>query len=168
MKVTMMMAVTVDGKIARNNAHFPDWTGKEDKQLFKELTQKAGVVIMGSKTFDTIGKPLPHRKNIILTRNKNRTSEKENLVFTQKNPGEIIADLSAEGYREAILAGGARINYLFAKENLIDELLITISPIVFGEGISLLSDPFPMELTLKDFHRLGSHGILARYAVVKT
>ena len=34
MKITMLMAVTADGKIARNSSHFPDWTSKEDKKVF--------------------------------------------------------------------------------------------------------------------------------------
>lgn len=62
MKVTLLMAMTLDGKIGKSHDHFPDWTGKADKTLFVRLTKKAGVIIMGSKTFDTIGRPLPNRK----------------------------------------------------------------------------------------------------------
>ena len=65
MTVTLLMALTLDGKIAKDPDHYPDWTGKEDKKLFAEISKKAGVVIMGSKTFDTFGKPLPNRKNVI-------------------------------------------------------------------------------------------------------
>ncbi len=139
MKLTMLMAMTLDGKIGKNPDHFPDWTGKADKKLFVELTRKAGVVIMGSKTFDTIGIPLPGRKNIILTRDKSRKSEWDNLLFTDASPKEIVANLEKEGFSEAILAGGAKINSLFAEENLIDEIIVTISPKIFGTGMSLFS-----------------------------
>ena len=74
MKVILIMAMTVDGKIGKSHDHFPDWTGTEDKRLFAKISRQAGVVIMGSKTFDTIGKPLPQRKNVILTRNRARRS----------------------------------------------------------------------------------------------
>ena len=77
MKLILVMALTVDGKIGKDDAHFPDWTGSEDKKMFKAVTRRAGVVIMGSKTYDTIGKPLPGRKNVILTRNPHRLSEGE-------------------------------------------------------------------------------------------
>jgi dihydrofolate reductase len=36
MKVTLVMALTVDGKIGKSPEHFPDWTGKEDKRIFRE------------------------------------------------------------------------------------------------------------------------------------
>jgi len=68
MKVTLLMALTADGLIGKDDAHLTDWTATEDKKLFKSFTQKAGVVIMGSKTFETLDRPLPGRKVIILTR----------------------------------------------------------------------------------------------------
>ena len=82
MEVILVMAMTLDGKIARDSLEPVDWTGKADKQYFVQVTRKAGVVIMGSRTFDTIGKPLPGRKNIVMTRNKDRKSQAKNLVFT--------------------------------------------------------------------------------------
>ena len=77
-----MMAITADGMIARDHSHFPDWTCPADKKMFKELTQKAGVVIFGSRTFETIGKPLGGRLNIVLTRHPERYDPAENLMFS--------------------------------------------------------------------------------------
>lgn len=168
MKVTLLMAITLDGKIGKDSDHFPDWTGKADKKLFVELTKKAGVLIMGSKTYNTIGKPLPERKNIILTRNKERKSEWENLIFTDDAPKKILEDLEKEGYEEVILAGGAKINTLFAQENLIDEIIVTISPLVFGAGISLFTEAVSLNLELKHTEKLDKNLILAHYKVHKT
>ena len=95
MKVMLVMALTVDGIIARDPNHFPDWTSREDKRMFKQVTQKAGVLVMGRKTYDTIGKPLPGRKNIVLTRNKQRQSAHQNLTFTDKEPGALLTALEA-------------------------------------------------------------------------
>ena len=167
MKVTLLMAITLDGKIGKDPDHFPDWTGKEDKQLFKKITQKAGVVIMGSKTFDTIGKPLPGRKNIVLTRRPDRVSTWPNLVFTGQDPKEILNGLEQEGFSEAILAGGAKINLLFARANLIDDILITIVPRIFGAGISLFPEKIDLPLALEDLKTMGKGMILARYSVIK-
>ena len=167
MKLILVMALTVDGKIGKDDAHFPDWTGSEDKKMFKAITLRAGVVIMGSKTYDTIGKPLPGRKNVILTRNPHRLSEGEALVFTNKDPVTILRELSEAGFKEAVLAGGARVNYLFAQHRLIDELVVTFAPRVFGSGLSLFSDPVCMALALEELRRLGKNLILARYRVVK-
>ncbi len=50
MEVILLMAMTLDGKIARTHSELVDWTGKKDKQYFVTVTRDAGVVIMGSKT----------------------------------------------------------------------------------------------------------------------
>lgn len=167
MKVTLVMALTLDGKIGKDPDHFPDWTGKEDKKLFAEISKKAGVVIMGSKTFDTFGTPLPGRKNIIMTRDKHRKSDWENLVFTNKKSKEILEDLEKEGYATVILAGGALANSLFAEENLIDEIIVTISPKIFGYGLSLFSEEISMELRLETLERVGQNLVCLRYKVLK-
>ena len=166
MKVTLLMALTVDGKIAKHANHFPDWTEKADKKMFKEITLKAGVIIMGSKTYDTIGKPLPGRKNIVLTRNPHRKSKADNLVFTSDLPQKVLADLEAAGVDHAVLIGGAKINSLFAMKGLIDEMILTYCPKAFGTGLSLFSSEISMDLELKEVHKIGENSVAATYAVV--
>jgi len=166
MKVTLMMAITLDGRIGKSPDHFPDWTGKADKKLFVALTKRAGALIMGSKTFDTIGKPLPGRKNVIMSRNKTRKSEWENLVFTDASPRDILKNLETEGFSEVILAGGALVNSLFAEEKLIDEIIVTISPKIFGVGMSLFAEEISMELELRTMEKLDRHRVCLTYGVV--
>lgn len=166
MKLTAVMALTVDGKIGINDAHFPDWTGKSDKRMFKDITMKAGAVIMGSKTFDTIGKPLANRKNIVMTRNPLRLSHWDNLIFSSKSPKAILDDLKMEGFSEAVLAGGATINLLFAKAGLIDELIVTYAPKIFGQGLSLFSEAVAIDLDLKEVKSLDGGVIYARYLIL--
>jgi len=161
------MAITLDGKIGKDSDHFPDWTGKEDKKLFVEMTKQSGVLIMGSKTFDTIGKPLPKRKNIIMTRDKTRVSKWDNLVFTNNKPKEILERLEKEEFNEVILAGGTQINTLFAKENLIDELVVTVSPLVFGKGLGLFTENIEMSLSLLDMKKISEEVICLKYKVLK-
>ena len=58
------------------NGEIP-WTIKGEQKQFKELTTGT-VVIMGRKSFEEIGKPLPNRKNIIVSRNEKFSGE--NLI----------------------------------------------------------------------------------------
>jgi dihydrofolate reductase len=167
MKLMLVMAMTVDGRIARGPDHFPDWTGSEDKKRFAAITRQAGVVIMGARTFDTIGAPLPGRKNVILTRNRERRSRWDNLVFCDRPPAALLAELRREGYTTAVLAGGATINTLFAREGLIDEIELTIAPKIFGQGVSLFSSPLDLKLDLLCAEPLGSGLVCLRYAVLR-
>ena len=166
MHVSLMVAITVDGKIARAPDHYPDWTGKADKRLYVDITKRAGVMIMGSKTFDIIGRVLPGRKTVVMTRNRQRRSERNDLVFTQDPPQKIVADLAAQGYEEAVVVGGATINQLFADKGLIDELILTISPYAFGTGLSIFSDALDLKLDLKKFWQLDENTLCVRYAVL--
>jgi len=166
MKLTMMMAMTADGMIARNHAHFPDWTCRSDKLMFKTLTQKAGAVIFGSRTYEIIGKPLAGRLNVVLTRRPERFQPGDNLMLWSESPESLLKDLAAKGYHEVILAGGAIINSLFVKSRLIDELVLTVSPMIFGQGVTLFSEPCNLNLELLDVQNLETHSLVLRYRVL--
>ena len=118
-----------------------DWTGKPDKKYFVQLTKKAGVMIMGSKTYDTIGKPLPDRLNIVMTRDKSRQSDQDNLIFTDLSPAKILEDLELKGYTSVALIGGAEVNTSFARDNLITQVHLTLVPRLFGSGLSIFAPP---------------------------
>jgi len=167
MNVILLMAVTADGMIARDSSQIIDWTGKKDKKYFVHVTRKSGVMIMGSKTFDMIGKALPGRKNIVMTRDKSRKSHDKNLIFTDKAPGVIIQELHAQGIETAVLVGGAIVNTLFLKKNLIDEIHVTIVPRLFGKGLPMFNKSFDTQLELINIEKLGQNHILLKYRVQK-
>lgn len=162
-----MMAQSVDGIIARHKEHFPDWTCPADKKLFKQVTQKAGVLIMGSRTYAAIGKPLPGRLNIVYTRHPERFAQVDGILLTSMEPPLLLEQLEAQGYKEVIVTGGAEINSLFAGLGLIDEFLITISPIVFGQGLSLFNGPVDLRLSLMSTTMLDQDTLNLHYRVEK-
>ncbi len=166
MKVTLVMAVTLDGKIAKHENHFADWTEKEDKLFFQKHTTHAGVLIMGSRTFDTIGRPLPNRKNIVMTKKTDRVSDNPDLEFSNEPPKKILQQLENEGFQEVVIAGGSKINTLFAKEKLITDVMLTISPVIFGTGMSLFDTEIGLQLELKDTQKLGLNSVLLHYQVL--
>lgn len=169
MKVTLLMAITLDGKIAQSSDHFPDWTGKADKKFFMEQTKAAGCLIMGSKTYDTIGRPLPGRKNVIMTRRPEtriHAYEASALEFTSAQPAELVTQLKTEGFEQVILGGGAEINTLWAQAGLIDEVVLTISPLIFGKGISLFNRPLNLKLELEELTTLDDDLVCVRYKVL--
>jgi dihydrofolate reductase len=162
MKITLMAAVTLDGKIARNVAHFSDWSSREDKRLFIAATRRAGVIILGNNTFKTLPAPLPGRLHVVLTRRLDDKRDIPGVVeYTDKSPQEIVADLEAKGYTEAVLTGGALVNSLFLQAGLVDEIWLTVEPLIFGEGIDLFRGAeFDLRARLVHFERLNEQGTL--------
>lgn len=65
--MTIIVATDLNFAIGKENT-IP-WRQREDMRRFKELTTD-NTVIMGSKTFDSIGKPLPNRHNVVLSRSR--------------------------------------------------------------------------------------------------
>lgn len=167
MKVIMLMAVTADGMIARDSMQLVDWSGSADKKYFVEITKQSGVMIMGSKTFDTIGRVLPGRKNIVMTRDKRRISQDDSLMFTDQPPAKVLKDLAAEGYSCVTLIGGAVINTLFIQAGLVDEVHLTMVPRFFGQGLPLFSHSMDIDLELMDVSKFENTHVLLRYHVKK-
>ncbi|MBN9671601.1 dihydrofolate reductase [Roseibium aggregatum] len=91
------------------------WHLKSDLKNFKELTQKKAV-IMGRKTFDSIGRPLPNRKNIVLTRNTEGLPNTVEAV-TNVEAAFFAADFFSilNDQKEFFVIGGDQIYKLFRK-----------------------------------------------------
>ena len=88
-KVFIIAAVSADGFIAKDSQHAALWTSKADKKRFIELTKRAGVVVMGSTTYKTLGRPLKERVNIVYSKNQSF----EGAEVTQDNPKDLIKKL---------------------------------------------------------------------------
>jgi dihydrofolate reductase len=170
-KITLLAVVTIDGKLARDEHHFVDWSSPEDKKLFFSTTRKAGVLIIGHNTFRTFTSPLPGRLHVVLTRD---TSDKADIAgvveYTDKSPHEIVSGLEARGYSEVVMAGGAVANALFLKAGLVNEIWLTVEPVIFGTGIDLFRGAeFDLHASLISVEQLNEGGTVhLKYRVNKT
>ena len=167
MRVLLLAAITLDGKIARDAHQFTNWSSREDKRLFQRTSKEAGVVIMGRTTFETLPAPLPDRLTVVMTRDPEAgQARREGIEFTARTPTDVLASLEARGYAMAVLGGGAQIYRAFLDADLVDELWLTVEPLVFGAGISLFGDaPLDRRFTLVEVRRLGEQEVHLRYAV---
>ncbi len=156
-KVFIIAATSADGFIAKDEKHSPMyWSSKADKKRFVELTKRAGVVVMGSSTYKTIGQPLKERINIVYS--KNQTFE--GVEMTQKTPLELIADLEARGFKEVAICGGSQIYTMFMKAGIVDTIYLTIEPLLFGKGINIFNDDLHYKLIPQNTQVSESAGTL--------
>ena len=164
-----MMAITLDGKIAKYTDHPATWTSKADKKIFIEETKKAGVIIMGRTTYDTIGRPLPNRLNVIMDLDPDTSKNIEgSLEFTKTQPKGLLKELEERGFKNIILGGGSTINGIFLEQGLINEIWLTIEPKVFGEGLSLFKGAdVDLDLEFIEYRQLDKDVGHVRYKVKK-
>jgi len=106
LKIIIISAIAKNGVIGRSTGEMP-WHVKEEFQHFKRTT--IGLpVIMGRKTFETLGKPLNGRENIIVTRNKKfKVNFDEIKIFHSIE--DAISYCESEDYKKAFIIGGGEI-----------------------------------------------------------
>ena len=103
--VTISFLVAADeGNVIGKNNQLP-WHLPNDLKYFKNLTWGLPIV-MGRKTYESIGKPLAGRTNIVITRNEGYKAEGIEVVHTI---GEALNVARTKGAKEIFVIGGAEI-----------------------------------------------------------
>jgi dihydrofolate reductase len=176
MKIILSMVSTVNGKITKgSDPDITHWTSIEDKNHFFTLKEQHTLIVMGSHTYKQNRDRIqlsPKTLRIVLTKRVNafkKNTVAGQLEFSEENPKQLISRLETAGYHTMLLVGGAEINSSFFKKKLIDELNITIEPILFGTGKNMLRD-IPSEINLKliKVQNLNTRGtLLLTYKVAK-
>lgn len=103
--IALIAAMTAAGVIGKNN-QLP-WHLPEDLQYFKKVTS-GKPIIMGRKTFESIGRPLPQRKNIVLTQSKDFHFAGVSVVHSLEEAIKAAGDAA-----EIMVIGGAKVYEAF-------------------------------------------------------
>lgn len=117
--LSLIVAMAENSTIGRNN-ELP-WRLSEDLKYFKSVTMGKPIV-MGRKTFDSIGKPLPGRLNIVVTRNADWQNPGVRVASSLEQAVAIAVEENLQG-QEVMVIGGEEI-YRTALEQ-VDRLYIT-------------------------------------------
>lgn len=110
MKLAIIVAVAASKDVIGNNNQLP-WHLPEDLKYFKAVTL-GKPVIMGRKTYESIGRPLPGRTNIVVTRSNDWSAEGVVVVKSLEQALEQARKVIAAGTTpddEAMIIGGAEI-----------------------------------------------------------
>jgi len=143
MKNHVFIATSLDGYIADIEEKL-DWLPTSDvgDLGFEKFIESIDAIVMGKNTFNLVcsfGGNWPYSKPVFVASNSlkeipHQLQSKATLI--KGNPIDMLSDLNAKGYENLYIDGGVTISN-FLKEDLIDEMTITIIPILLGAGISL-------------------------------
>ena len=107
MRIALIVARADNGVIGRDNG-LP-WRLSEDMKYFKATTMGKPLV-MGRKTFESIGRPLPGRTTIVVTRDRDFGAEGVKVTHDLDSAVRLAEDVArAAGVDEVMIAGGAEI-----------------------------------------------------------
>ena len=118
---SIIVAIGKNREIGKENKLL--WHIPEDLKNFKKITTDK-TVIMGRKTFESIGKPLPKRKNIILSKNGEKELSKEKGIEIYQNLEKLINDYK-DSEEEIFIIGGEQIYKEFLQKELISRMYIS-------------------------------------------
>ncbi len=152
----LIVAVSRDGKITTGTSEGSSWTSREDKTFFGRELDRCDVSIMGRKTYDAIRRPLALRNRVIFTRNPlfqcsaeywNKNDAREDIKRDIKNATvsfsgsakRLFKLLKKYDWKRIAVLGGNTVYDWFLKRGMVNEVYLTVEPIVFGGGKKLTS-----------------------------
>jgi len=167
MKITIYLAASANGMIS-NKRNVPNWLSNEFSEGFMAISHQTKAVIMGKTTYNILAPDyLPLKDEgalVVLTHDTSAQPPQSNVVFTDKNPREIATMLEGQGYSEAVIIGGTATVSEFMKAGLVNEIILVVEPVLFGEGLPLLKDvDHEYGLSLIDVTKLNDHTVQLHY-----
>ncbi len=150
-KLILYIATSLDGYIAapEDNLDFLSLVQKEGLDYgYNNFISSVDTVILGRKTYDWVvknagGLSYPNHKVYVIT-----SSQKENMgdiEFYSGNLEELVTELKLQNGKDIFCDGGAQLVNELLKLGLIDEFVISIVPVLLGNGKRLFQDIIPTQ-----------------------
>jgi dihydrofolate reductase len=171
MRITLWMAISLNGMIARNNNE-EDFISHDSWLEWLKWITKSGCIVWGRKTYEIVKNwPKQYFDDISEVRKIIITSDIDYKVdkgFTiAHSPQEAVEILINEGFQSLLITGGSELNSSFAESGLIDEIVLNVEPVVVGRGIPVFSNQlFNLNLEFIKIRKLNDNLIQLQYKVL--
>ncbi len=177
-KVTIHMVASLDGFIAKkdnsltwmqSNDRYEDGITLTDEDIAKFL-EGIDCYVMGSRTYEhalELGWPYGQVPVTVLT-SRDLPSNGKNVAFHGGDLSQVVQELK-KTYKSIWMVGGARLTKAFLQQDLADEIVISIMPVLLGEG-TLFFDFIGLEkqLHLKDVKAYQDGMVELQYEIKRT
>ncbi|AKG23537.1 dihydrofolate reductase family protein [Calothrix sp. 336/3] len=168
-KITLFIASSLDGFIARENGEI-DWLFTDADYGYTEFYDSIDTIMMGRKTYEQIltfpEYPYPGKTAYVFHRSPHLYNHPD-VIFINQNLLDFVPNIIPNS-KGIWLVGGGEIFHEFLKLNLIDEIILSIHPIILGTGIRLfLNSPDQINLKLNASQKYDSGLVQIHYTVMK-
>ncbi|AZA53895.1 dihydrofolate reductase family protein [Chryseobacterium sp. G0201] len=153
-KISLFIATSLDGYIAKPNddLSFLKLVEKEGEDYgYAKFTDTIDTLIIGRRTYDYVLKEIgsSHYNNgkrdvYVITRTER--PQEGRIIFYTGNITELVKRLKAEKGKNIYCDGGAEVINELLKHDLIDELIISVIPVLLGNGTRLFKDGRPEQI----------------------
>jgi len=173
MKTILIFVSTLDGKITKwGEPHVKLWSSQQDQDYYKKIWSESRLIVMGSNTFNAGSFPSTNHQLIVMTGNPDKYKNLKTsgqIEFTSESPTKLSDRFKNDGHDQMLVVGGPHVATSFLKEELIDELWLTIEPKIFGTGGNFATDEkLDINLRLIHYEKVNEQGtLITKYAVLK-
>ena len=151
-KIILYIAMSLDGCIAKDegNLDFLSLVASPGEDYgYGEFIRTVDTVIMGRKTYDKVlsfGIDFPHKGKTCYVYSRTKKGKDANVEFFGGNIATLLSDLKSKEGLNIFIDGGAELVHELLKENLIDRFVISVIPVLLGNGISLFKNGRPEQV----------------------
>lgn len=164
----LVVALTLDGKIARHTRETSDWTSRQDKEHLRSLIETSDAVVVGRHTYTAHARTLAKRCCIVFTQQPKCLRLPDRHIPLLPTRDRLVRLADEQGWAKLCVLGGTRVYEWFFNHDMAHDLYVTVEPIVFGIGV-----PFLRRLScekkahLVDAQREKNHGsVFLHYRIV--
>jgi len=145
-KVKLYIASSFDHYIARANGdvswlELPEYAIEGEDYGYHKFYDSIDTCIMGHNTYKIIkgfDVPFPYSgKNNYVFSNNTELQDNEDVQFVKQDIASFVSQLKRKSGKDIWLVGGGQINQILLNYNLIDEMILTVMPIMLGHGVKL-------------------------------
>lgn len=153
-KVTLHMVSSLDGFIAKkdNSVSWLDGYGSNyqagvsvSEEEAAKFLKAIDCYVLGSRTYEhavELGWPYGDTPTVVVTR-RNLSSTRKSVEFYSGDLKTLLAEKLACRYQNIWLVGGAMLSQRFLELGLVDEIKLTVAPIILGDGLRLFGRSLP-------------------------
>ena len=147
-QVVLYIATSLDGYIAKENGDTNFLKSVENRGEdygYRNVIKTVDTVIMGRKTYEKIqsfGINFPHTDKKCYVLSKSKTGKDENVEFYGGSITKLISGIRKKKGLNIFIDGGSETILSLIKQNLIDNFIISVIPVLLGGGIPLFKSGF--------------------------
>ena len=143
-KIILYIASSLDGFIAGRNGEI-SWLDayqvEGEDYGYSEFLKTIDIIVMGSKTYEQVlnfgSWPYEGFKTYVTTKRQLEPVDKAKVKFYSGDLDSFVPSIKRESLKDIWLVGGASLAQSFLRHGFIDEMVISIIPVILGDGISL-------------------------------
>lgn len=150
-KIILFIAASLDGYIARESGEI-DWLFTDQDYGYTDFSAQVDTLIMGNKTYQQVLSfdeyPYEDKEVFVFSKTQSGTTHNQ-AKFVNSNWVNFTKTLRQSHGGNIWLVGGAQLIHFFLQQGFIDELILSIHPIILGSGIPLIVNDSSLETKLE-------------------